>query len=196
MKERIINNMEIKNQTKKYSLYEEIQIPEEIIANVENNILIMKKHNQETRRKINPLIEMKIDGDKLVINSKNSKKNGRKIFGTFKAHIKNMIKGLLEGFKYKLQIVNVHFPINISYDEDKNELVVKNFLGENKDRRIKLEVNVDVKIDKDIIELTSFDIEKVGQSAANIEKGTRIINRDRRIYQDGVFIIEKPGGIL
>ncbi|MEK6830637.1 MAG: 50S ribosomal protein L6, partial [Nanoarchaeota archaeon] len=66
-------------------------------------------------------------------------------------------------------------------------------LGEKKDRRIKLLPNVEVKLDKDVIELKSFDIEKAGQSATNIEKGTKVRNKDRRVYQDGIFIIEKPG---
>jgi large subunit ribosomal protein L9e len=47
-----------------------------------------------------------------------------------------MIQGLTEGFKYKLQAVSVHFPITMKIDEAKNELMIKNFLGEKKDRII------------------------------------------------------------
>ena len=32
-----------------------------------------------------------------------------------------MIKGLTEGFKYKLQIANVHFPMNVSHDKENGE---------------------------------------------------------------------------
>ena len=102
-----------------------------------------------------------------------------------------MIKGLDEGFQYKLQVASVHFPMSVKVEND--ELVVSNFLGEKKDRRIKLVKGVDVKVDKDIIEIQSIDIEKAGQCAANIEKGTKVRNKDRRIFQDGIFIVEKPG---
>ena len=106
--------------------------------------------------------------------------------------LNNIIKGLTEKFRYKLQAVSVHFPMNVSVDKEKNELVVKNFLGEKTDRRIKLVQGVDVKVDKDMIEIESVDIEKAGQCAANIEKGTKVKKKDRRIFQDGIFIIEKP----
>ena len=35
------------------------------------------------------------------------------------------------------------------------------------------------------------DREKVGQTAANIERACRIKKRDRRVFQDGVYIVSK-----
>ena len=76
--------------------------------------------------------------------------------------------------------------------EENNEIIIKNFLGEKQDRIVKLIEGVNVKIDKETIELDSIDIEKAGQCAANIEKAAKVRNKDRRIFQDGIFIIEKP----
>ena len=177
-------------------LNEEIKIPDGIIANIDRNEIIMKKDNKEVRRKLNSIIGIKINGNQITINSKKNTRKEKKIFGTMKAHIRNMLTGLTEGFSYKLQAVSVHFPITLKVDEQKNELLVKNFLGEKKDRVIKLIPGVEVKINKDIIELKSPDIEKAGLIASNIEKGTKIRFRDRRVFQDGIFIIEKPGRVL
>ena len=174
-------------------LYEEIEIPEGITANIEDYELIMKKDSDELKRKLNLLVNIKLEGNKIIFESKKASKREKKIFGTMKAHINNMIKGLTEKFKYKLQTANVHFPMTVSVDKEKNILIIKNFLGEKTDRIIKLIPGVDVKIDKDIIEIESIDIEKAGQCAANIEKGAKVKNKDRRIYQDGIYIIEKPG---
>lgn len=182
-----------KIEKKKNKLFEEIEIPSGINAILENEFIILKNGSNEIKRKLNQVIDAKIEGNKIIISTKKSTKRERKMFGTAKAHIRNMIKGLNENFKYKLQTASVHFPMTLTHDKTTNELVVKNFLGEKKDRRIKLIEGVNVKLNKETIELDSADIEKAGQAAANIENGTKVRKRDRRIFQDGIFIIEKPG---
>jgi large subunit ribosomal protein L6 len=177
----------------KKSLKKEIIIPEGITTRLEKGKIIMKNSENEIEKKIESSIEAKIDADKIILISKKTTRNEKRVIGTTEAHILNMIKGLNEGFKYKLQVAAVHFPVTLQIDKEKNEIVVKNFLGEKTDRRIKILNNVEVKINRDIIELNSFDIEKAGQLAANIEKKTKIRKRDRRVFQDGIFIIEKPG---
>jgi len=180
----------------KKDLKEEIEIPEGINANIKDSTIIMKKNNDELQTKLDAKIKTTIEGNKIILESKKPNKKNKKMFGTIKAHIKNMIKGLTKKFKYKLQISNVHFPMTAVFDKDKKELVVKNFLGEKKERRIKIAEGIDVKINKEEIELESIDIRKAGQCAADIEKGTKVRKKDRRIFQDGIFITEKPGRIF
>jgi large subunit ribosomal protein L6 len=178
---------------KKAILEEDIEIPSGINAVVEGDEIIMAKDNVAIRKKINSMVEVKIDGNKIKLSCGRATKREKKIFGSLKAHIKNMTEGLGNKWTYKLQIATVHFPVTASIDKDSNEFVLKNFLGEKKDRRMKLTPGVDVKINKDVIELSSADVEKAGQTAADLEKLTKVRNRDRRIFQDGIFIIEKPG---
>jgi len=180
----------------KKDLKEEIEIPEGINANIKDSIIIMKKNNDELQTKLDGKIKTIIEGNKIILESKKPNKKNKKMFGTIKAHIRNMIRGLTKKFKYKLQISNVHFPMTAVFDKNKNEFVVKNFLGEKKERRIKIAEGVDVKINKEEIELESIDIGKAGQCAADIEKGTKVRKKDRRIFQDGIFIVEKPGRIF
>lgn len=116
-------------------------------------------------------------------------KNHKKIIKTTEAHIKNMILGVTEGYEYRLQICSVHFPITASADKEK--LSIKNFLGETKERKAKILPNVQLKVEGDIIKITSADKEAAGQTAANIETATKIKNRDRTRFQDGIWIIQK-----
>jgi large subunit ribosomal protein L6 len=50
-------------------------------------------------------------------------------------------------------------------------------------------VKVTVK-DRDII-VEGADLEAVAQTAANIEKATKIKDKDRRIFVDGIYIYKK-----
>ena len=180
-------------QKKEKRLSEEISIPEGVNVEIVDGVLIVKKDDKELRRNLNSLIDVKVDNGKITINAKRMRKTEKRLFGTFRAHIKNMIKGFENEFIFKLKIANVHFPMNVSYDKGANEIIVKNFLGEKKDRRIQLPKDVNVKVDKEDIEVSSYDIEKAGEAATKIEKGTKVRNKDRRVYQDGIFLIEKPG---
>lgn len=48
-----------------------------------------------------------------------------------------MIKGVRYGYRYKLKAVYAHFPINMTFEGDK-EVAVRNFLGEKVVRNIKM----------------------------------------------------------
>ena len=102
-----------------------------------------------------------------------------------------MINGIEKGFEYKLKAVYSHFPITVELHG--KEAIIKNFLGEKIPRKTKILPNVDVKIDKDFITVNSSDKESAGQTAANFEKATWIRLKDRRVFQDGIFIINKAG---
>ena len=120
-------------------------------------------------------------------------KKEKKLMNTLAAHLKNMIKGVTENFEYTMQVCSIHFPITVNIDKEKNLIFIKNFVGETKERTAKLLPEVDVSIKGDIITVKGIDIEKVSQCAGNIEKATRIKKKDRRVYQDGIWITSKAG---
>jgi large subunit ribosomal protein L6 len=73
-----------------------------------------------------------------------------------------------------------------------SKLAINNFLGEKKPRFAEILPNVNVDIKGQNITVSSPDKEAAGQTAANFEKATKVKNRDRRIFQDGIYIVEKP----
>ncbi len=169
-----------------------INVPEGIEVEFDSENIILKKGSKLLRRNLGR-INVKKDKNEIVIEYKNATKKEKKEIMTLASHIKNMIDGLSENFVYKLQVCVVHFPVTVAVEKKTNELIIKNFLGERVARKAKIRENVDVNIEKDIITVKSHDIEAAGQTAANIEKATKIRKRDRRIFQDGIFITEKPG---
>ena len=171
---------------------EEIELLEGVQASLEDSVLILKGAKGETKRDfLNPLIYLKIDGNKIKLSSKRLTKREKKLAGTIKAHIKNMLKGVTEGHVYKLKVCSSHFPMTVAINN--NELTVKNFFGEKHPRVLKLKQGAEVKLDGSEIIIESTNKEIAGQIAADIEQLTRITNKDRRIFQDGIFIIDKDG---
>ena len=52
--------------------------------------------------------------------------------------------------------------------------------------------DVQVKIEnKSDVVVSGADREKVGQTAANIERACKVKKRDPRVFQDGIYIISK-----
>lgn len=139
-------------------------------------------------------IEIKKDASLFEVSSKKNNKKQAKMIGTIIAHVKNMMNGLKESFVYKLEICNVHFPVTVKIEGSK--LKIKNFLGENIEREAKIIKNVNIEVKGNEITLKSFDKEAVGQTAANIEQATLIKFRDRRVFQDGIFLTERAGKLI
>lgn len=113
--------------------------------------------------------------------------------GTWAAHLRNMNKGLSEGFEYRLKAVYSHFPMTLKVEGD--VLTITNLFGERVPRQAPLpwtpaEVTVKVENKTEVV-VSGADKEKVGQTSANIERACRIRGRDRRVFQDGVYIVQK-----
>jgi len=175
---------------KMQELRREIEIPSDVEVSIENNEIIARKEGKENKRKFDK-VEISKKDSKIIVSMKKATRKEKKQINTAIAHIKNIFLGLKEKFVYKLQICSVHFPMNVSVKND--EIIIKNFLGETKERKAKIFKNAEVKIEKDIIKVESIDKEAAGQTAANIEKAAKIRNKDVRVFQDGIFMIEKSG---
>jgi large subunit ribosomal protein L6 len=82
--------------------------------------------------------------------------------------------------------------MNVKVEKDK--FVVKNFFGERKERILTIKPNVSLKVENDIVTVTSPDKNLAGEQASEIEALTKVTSRDRRVFQDGIWIIKKSKG--
>jgi large subunit ribosomal protein L6 len=136
-----------------------------------------------------PQIVVKLEGNVVTIATESSRKEIFAMVGTYEAHTKNMIRGVTEGFEYRMKVVYSHFPIQLKLQG--NRLEIANFLGEKKARYARIESGVTAKVANDEVVLTGIDRELVGTSAANIEHATRIRDRDPRVFQDGIYMVQR-----
>ncbi|MBS3088302.1 50S ribosomal protein L6 [Candidatus Pacearchaeota archaeon] len=176
----------------KSHLSQSIEIPEGVTCTFENDFVKCKKGSIELTRHMHvPTIDVKMKDNKITLECKKGNKIEYKKIMTFQAHIKNLFKGLSEKFVYKLESANVHFPMSLKVE--KEILIINNFLGEKVPRKAKILPNVQVKVAGNQITVESHDKAAAGQTAANFEQATKVTGRDRRIFQDGIYLTEKPG---
>ena len=172
----------------------EIEIPEGITVEIGELIKIKGKAGEVSKNLSNPNVKISKNGNKIVLKALKSTKREQKLVNTFKAHLKNMLIGANETYIYKLKICSGHFPLNVSVKG--NEFIVKNFFGEKIPRILKIKEGANIKIEGDIITVDSPNKEIAGQAAASIEQLVKRTNYDIRIFQDGIWIIEKCGNEL
>jgi len=170
---------------------EEIDIPEGVSVEV-NNLSVKvsgPKGILERRFDYADGIIIKVEDRKVVLETFFANRKKKALLYTIASHIKNMIIGVTKGWRYKLKIVTSHFPVTAKVVG--NEVLIENFLGERAPRRAKIVGDVKVRIEgKDII-VEGIDLEAVAQTAANIEMATKVKDKDRRVFVDGVYIYEK-----
>ncbi len=168
----------------------QVEIPVGVEVSIEGSQVTVKGPKGEISRKLAfPEIEIKKEDSYLVVNSRLDRKQQRAMVGTLAAHAGNMIAGVTNGFTYKMKVVYSHFPIQLKAAP--GELVISNFLGERKPRSARILDGVKVDVLKDEVVVTGINKENVGQTMANIEQATRVRGFDIRIFQDGVYLVEK-----
>jgi len=110
------------------------------------------------------------------------------------SHVNNLITGVTQGYRYKMRFVYAHFPINASIGADKDNIEIRNFLGEKKVRRVEMLPGVTVtrseKV-KDELVLDGNDIELVSRSCALINQKCHVKKKDIRKFLDGIYVSDK-----
>jgi len=92
-----------------------------------------------------------------------------------------------------MKIISSHFPITVKTDGKK--VLIENFQGEKAHRvtRIWGESKVTPK-GEDLI-ITGHVLTDVTQTAAEIQDGTKVKNKDHRVFLDGIYRYVKSKGI-
>ena len=171
----------------------EIEIPDDVSAETDHLELTVEGPNGSvTRRLWYPDIDVSVDDGAVVIASENEDAKTNATVGTFESHVSNMVHGVTEGWEYTMEVYYAHFPMQVTVDGD--EVVIENFLGEKAARRAPIRGDTDVQVDGETVRLSGSDKEAVGQTAADIEQLTKVTDKDTRVFQDGVYIVEKPTG--
>lgn len=173
------------------SAHTKIELPAGVALTVHGRILRAKGPLGTVERPFpSDVIGLSVDSGAatLTLHIPPERKQSRALLGTWTAHVRNLAGGVTRGVEARLKVVAAHFPMKVQVRGE--ELVIENFLGEKYPRTTRLLPGTKASVEGDIVTLTGWDVEQVGQSAANIERVTHIRDYDPRVFQDGIYLIE------
>jgi large subunit ribosomal protein L6 len=172
-----------------------IQVPDGVEVNIEGRKVTVKGVKGTLTRDFSYVsILMDAKSDKTVrVWAEWPRKKEASLVGTIHSHIQNMITGVQKGFSYKLKIVFSHFPISVKV-QDKT-VMIENFTGERRARRVKVIGDVKVKVESEDVVVEGINLENVSQTAANIEQATKVKKKDPRVFLDGIYVYERNEGM-
>jgi large subunit ribosomal protein L6 len=169
---------------------EVIHVPQGVQVTITGSTLKVKGKNGELARAFpGQGITVKKEGENVVVHADLPRKKQRALVGTYGAHIRNMVKGSVENYEYKMKICYSHFPIKTKIQG--STFLIENFLGERTGRKARIMGATKVKVTGEEVSLTGPNVEDVSQTAANIEQATAIRGFDPRVFQDGIYITSK-----
>lgn len=171
-----------------------VEIPEGVDAKIEGRIVSVKGEKGELTRDFSHApISIRLEEKMITVQANWPRKREAALVGTVCSHIQNMITGVTKGFTYKLKIVFSHFPISVKVKE--KTVVIENFTGERSPRITKIIGDTKVVVKGEDIIVQGTSIEDSSQTAANIEKATKVKRKDPRVFLDGIYVYERHEGM-
>ncbi|UCE11303.1 MAG: 50S ribosomal protein L6 [Candidatus Thorarchaeota archaeon] len=176
-----------------YIYEQQITIPEDCQLILEDKTITVSGPKGSLARTFpEPQTTIRLEDKELIVTTNIKRKKARALVGTVVAHVRNMFIGVQHGYKYEMKIVYSHFPITIEVQD--KEVIIKNFIGERGLRRARVIGDVSIETTEDEVIISGIDIEHVSQTAANIQLATKIRDKDRRVFLDGIYVIRKTKG--
>ena len=140
----------------------QIIIPTGTEVSVKDGAVTVKGKAGTITRPIHPSVAIVVEGNEVKVAPADRTRLGRALWGTYAAHVRNMIAGSTTPFEKKLQIEGIGFKAALSG----NSLDLN--LGFSHPVKVQVPEGVAAKVEKNIITLTGVDRDVVGQFAASV----------------------------
>ena len=140
-----------------------LSVPANVTVTVDNNVVTVKGPKGELSTKIHENINVEVKENEITVTRTDD--NYKNFHGTINSIIKNMIKGVTDGFEKKLEIIGVGYRFQLKGN--------KLFVNAGYSHPVEVDIPTGVKAEvTSNTELTISGIDKclVGEFAANIRK--------------------------
>ena len=158
-----------------------MDIPGGVTITIEGSLVKAKGPKGESQKQFRVRnVSIKSDGKKVDVECADPT-----VKGTVEAHIRNLVKGVQEGYVRKMKMIYAHFPFTLETKGD--TLLVKNMLGEKLPRRFKIIGKTKIEVKGQEVTISGPSKDDVGQTIANMKTALKIREKDPRVFQDGIY---------
>jgi len=140
-----------------------VQIPKGVTVTIDGSTVKVKGSKGSLEHGILFGTLAKIEDNKVIVEKTNETPQAKMNYGTMRAHIANMIKGVTEGYQKTLLIEGVGYRASV----EKNEVVLNLGFAEPKRYKIPNGIKVETPEQSKIV-ISGIEIEKVGQTAMEL----------------------------
>lgn len=167
---------------------QQITIPPGTEVSVATDSIQVKGKGGTLSKQMHPAIKISVKDGIASVEPANNSRVARALWGTYAAHVKNMVAGVNVPFTKKLQVEGIGFKAEIS---GKN---LKLALGFSHPVIVAIPEGVAAVVEKNIITVSGADKEKVGQFAASVRELKKPEPyKGKGIRYEGETIIRKQG---
>lgn len=167
-----------------------IAIPDGVTVSQDGNtVKVSGPRGELSRNFAHPSVTVAVEEGGVKVSCVLPRTKEKAMVGTFAAHVRNMIRGVTEGYTYKLKVVFSHFPMKVAVKGDKVE--IDNYMGGHAPRFADIVGGCKVQVSGADVTVEGIDIEACGQTAANLERAASRTGFDTRTFQDGIYIVHK-----
>jgi large subunit ribosomal protein L6 len=139
-----------------------ITLPEKTELTQHGNSVTVKGPQGELSRVVNPIIEIKVNGNEVTLEPKRMSLESRALWGTYGSHIANMVAGVNKPFEKKLILEGIGYKSEVKGDK------IVFALGFSHPVEVAIPQGLKVTAEKNNITVSGIDKEQVGGFAANI----------------------------
>ena len=139
-----------------------IVIPDKTEISINSGVVFVKGPKGSLERSFRPDVSIATDGKHVSFSIAKENKQTKALWGTYASHIKNMIRGVNDGFEKKLILEGVGFKSQVSG----SKLVLA--LGFSHPVEVEIPQGLNVKAEKNVLTVSGIDKELVGSFSAKI----------------------------
>ncbi len=114
------------------------------------------------KRALHPAVTITVEGTAIKVNPANSSRLAKALWGTYAAHMRNMIAGATTPFVKKLQVEGIGYRAELAGKQ------LKLAVGFSHPVLVTIPEGLTVAVDKNIITVTGADKEQLGEFAASV----------------------------